>query len=122
VKIQCRALAPRCGKWPFEADAIQIYDHGRYFTVTGRSAGVLTIAGHQRDVEPLIEDLDEDRSGAAGESKARFWKGQPFEAVSLAGTMHRRGMYPESIEAALQEVNLRRWNLYRLAVENLTVL
>ena len=83
---------------------------------------MLTIAGHQRDVEPLIEDLNEDRSAAAGESKARFWKGQPFEAVSLAGTMHRRGMYPESIEAALQEVNLRRWNLYRLAVENLTVL
>jgi hypothetical protein len=36
--------------------------------------------------------------------------------------MHRRGMCPESIEAVLQEVNLRRWNLDRLAVENLTVL
>jgi hypothetical protein len=36
--------------------------------------------------------------------------------------MPRRGMCLESIEAVLQEVNPRRWNLDRFAVENLTVL
>jgi hypothetical protein len=73
VTLQCRAQAPRCGKWPVEAGALQISDHGRYFSVTRRSAGVLTIVGHQRDVELLIESRT--AAVAAGKSKARFQKG-----------------------------------------------
>jgi putative DNA primase/helicase len=61
VKIWCRAKAPRCGKWSVEGGAIEIYDRTRYFTVTGRHSGILTIADHQRDVERLIENLEDGR-------------------------------------------------------------
>jgi putative DNA primase/helicase len=66
VKIWVRARAPRCGRWPIEHGAIEVYDHGRFFTVTGGSNGVRVIADHQADVELLINNLDDGRQQTQG--------------------------------------------------------
>jgi hypothetical protein len=59
-KIWCRATLPGKGrKWEMGAGRkIELYDSGRFFTMTGRSNGVPVITDHQADVEALIQDLD----------------------------------------------------------------
>jgi primase-polymerase (primpol)-like protein len=106
VKIWCRATAPRGGKWPVGGGTIEIYDHGRYFAVTSRSSGVLTITDHQDDVDSLVEYLGADRSASPLTLSGTIPYGtQHHTLVSLAGTMWRRGMTVEAIEAALQVTN-----------------
>jgi putative DNA primase/helicase len=109
MKIWCRAKAPRSGAWPIEAGAVEIYDHARFFVVTGRHSGVLDIADHQRDVELLVAYLDR-RQRPAGRSAAPIGAVIPHGTqhhilVSLAGTMWRRGISVDAIEAALQITN-----------------
>jgi primase-polymerase (primpol)-like protein len=109
VKIWCRAIAPRSGRWPIHAGEIEIYDRARYFAVTGRHAGVLTIADHQRDIERLIENLENGRGARSRIITGAIPQGQRHPAlVSLAGTMWRRGMCLAAIEAALLEVNAKQ--------------
>jgi primase-polymerase (primpol)-like protein len=107
AKIWCRARASRCGKWPIRAGAIEIYDRARFFTMTGQSAGVITIADHQDDVAALVANLDdtdteERRRRTPMPIPEAIPQGQRHNTlVSLAGTMWRRGMTREAIEAAL---------------------
>jgi primase-polymerase (primpol)-like protein len=110
MKIWCRAKAPRCGSWPIGAGAIEIYDHARFFTVTGRSNGVRIITDHQADINSLVEYLGGARPSAspAGISGTIAYGTQHNTLVSLAGTMWRRGMSSEAIEAALQVVNAQQ--------------
>jgi primase-polymerase (primpol)-like protein len=111
VKIWCRAKAPRCGKWPLRSGAIEIYDHARYFAVTGKSNGVQVVTDHQADVESLVAYLDEGNQirSSASVVPLRIPQGKRHNTlVSLAGTMFRRGMSPEAIEAALAETNQRQ--------------
>jgi primase-polymerase (primpol)-like protein len=110
LKIWCKARAPRCGRWPVEGGAIEIYDRARFFAVTGRSNGVLAITDHQGDVATLVENLDEGRR-----QQVRIVipgvipQGKRHPAlVSLAGTMWKRGMCLEAIEAALLITNERQ--------------
>jgi primase-polymerase (primpol)-like protein len=111
VKLWCRAKSPRCGKWPIEHGAIEVYDHSRFFTVTGRSGKVHIITDHQSDVEALVANLDENLEEGQRQAQARaipevIPKGQRHRAlVSLTGTMFRRGMTAEAIEAALLVTN-----------------
>jgi primase-polymerase (primpol)-like protein len=106
VKIWCRATAPRGGKWPVGTGAIEIYDHARFFTVTGRSAGVMAITDHQADVDSLVEYLGVGRSASPLTISGTIPHGtQHHTLVSLAGTMWRRGMSVEAIEAALLVTN-----------------
>jgi primase-polymerase (primpol)-like protein len=107
VKIWCWAKAPRCGSWPVEDGAIEIYDRARYFAVTGKHAGVLAITGHQADVEALITNLDEGQHTPQARAIPEIIPHgtQHNTLISLAGTMRRRGMSIEAIEAALLEVN-----------------
>jgi primase-polymerase (primpol)-like protein len=112
VKIWCRANAPRCGKWAVEAGAVEIYDHGRFFTVTGRSAGIAVITDHQTDIEALVANLDQDRHRHHAGTRAVpevIAKGQRHKTLlSLAGSMVRRGMIPEAVEAALLVTNQKQ--------------
>jgi primase-polymerase (primpol)-like protein len=107
VKIWCKAHLGRGREWSIGAGAIEIYDRGRFFAVTGKSNGVLTIADHQEDIDALIANLDEGRpQGSAHAIPERIPYGtQHNTLVSLAGTMYRRGMTPEAIEAALLITN-----------------
>jgi primase-polymerase (primpol)-like protein len=109
-KIWCRAKAPKCKRWTVGSGAIEVYDHSRFFTITGRSNRVMVIADHESDIEALVANLE------GGEQRSRERKLVSIDAkipkgtrhpmlVSLAGTMFRRGMVPEAIEAALLVVN-----------------
>jgi hypothetical protein len=110
VKVWCKAKAPRCGKWSIGAGAIEIYDHGRFFTVTGQSAGLTTIADHQADIEALVANLDEGRLLSAYTPIPDIIpQGQRHNTLmSLAGTMWKRGMAVEAIEAALLITDARQ--------------
>jgi hypothetical protein len=112
VKIWMKAKAPRCGKWPIEYGTIEVYDCARFFTVTGRSAGVTTITDHQADVDALVANLDEDRRQQPCAAIPNVIpQGQRHNTlVSLAGTMWRRGMCPEAIAAALLATNQQQCN------------
>jgi hypothetical protein len=110
-KIWCRAKAPRCGPWKIGRGACEIYDHSRFFAMTGRHSGVLEIRDHQRDVELLVANLDR-RERPAHRSAAPIGAVIPYGVqhhvlVSLAGSMRRRGMSPQAIEAALWITNLQ---------------
>jgi hypothetical protein len=106
VKIWCRAQAPRCGRWPVEGGAIEVYDRSRFFALTGRSNRVTVVADHAADIQALVANLDENRRryhyaqerGIPGVIP----QGQRHNTLlSLGGTMFRRGMTLEAIEAAL---------------------
>jgi putative DNA primase/helicase len=112
VKIWCRARAPRCGRWTVAAGAVEIYDHARFFVVTGHAGSTIPrlVTDHQEDVDLLTANLDER---GHGDQKPRLSnlipQGDRHNALlSLAGTMWRRGMCPEAIEAALLAVNARQ--------------
>jgi Primase C terminal 1 (PriCT-1) len=113
VKIWCMAKAQRCGKWQIENGAIEVYDHGRFFTITGRAGESIprVLSDHQADVELLIANLDGSakRSSLTLAVSGKIPEGQRHNTlVSLAGAMWRRGMCAEAIEAALNEVNQRQ--------------
>jgi putative DNA primase/helicase len=108
LKIWCRAELPGAGReWTVGQGAVEFYDRGRFFAITGRSNRVLAITEHQPDVDSLIAHLDgSGRRGPAAPIGEKIPFGtQHRTLVSLAGTMHRRGMCTEAIEAALQVVN-----------------
>jgi putative DNA primase/helicase len=113
VKIWCLARAPRCGRWPIQDGAVEVYDRARFFATTGRSIGTSVIVDHQSDIEALVGNLDsgrhpQERASARAVPNV-IPQGQRHTAlVSLAGTMWRRGMCLEAIEAALLEVDQRQ--------------
>ncbi len=113
VKIWARGHLPaNMGKVSIDTGGIEMYDRFRFFTVTG---------DRYRDAPPQIEDHADDvmrmfeafRGGNATQQaididgKIPHGK-QHLTLVSLAGTMWRRGMCNEAIEAALIEVNKRQ--------------
>jgi len=93
---------------------IEMYDHSRYFTVTGRAfrGAPAQIEEHADDVALLYRRL-------TGAQKSR-WPLQPLEGgripygkqhstlVSLVGTLRLRRVCDEAIEACLQIVNERQ--------------
>jgi primase-polymerase (primpol)-like protein len=109
-KIWCRARLSSSGKqWPIEDGAIEIYDRGRFFVLTGRSNGVRVIADHQDDIDSLVAYMDGSASARPRPIGERISYGtQHRMLVSLAGTMWRRGMSVDAINAALQVTNTRQ--------------
>jgi hypothetical protein len=90
---------------------IEMYDHGRYFTVTGRAfrSAPLQVENHAADLQTLYRHLTADRK--------RSWPLQPLQSgriqygqqhstlVSIAGTLRRRHVCDQAIEACLQAIN-----------------
>jgi primase-polymerase (primpol)-like protein len=90
---------------------IEMYDHSRYFTVTGRAfqGAPLEVEDHVGDVLLLYERLNGN--------KIKQWPLQPLVGgripfgqqhntlVSLAGTLRRRRVCDQAIEACLRIVN-----------------
>jgi primase-polymerase (primpol)-like protein len=89
---------------------VEMYDHARYFTVTGRAfrGAPLQIEDHSSDLLLLYERLTGGR---------KTWPLQPLRGgripygqqhstlVSIAGTLRARRVCDEAIEACLQAVN-----------------
>jgi hypothetical protein len=112
VKIFCRGKLPADGVGKTELEdgcAIEMYDRARYFTVTGnvfRNAP-LQIEDHAADVISLFEALrgrGAARYNIPAQGKIRYGT-QHLTLVSIAGTLRRRHICDEAIEACLQAVN-----------------
>lgn len=92
---------------------IELYDHARYFTVTGHAfrGAPLEIEDHEHDLKILYGHLTQGRGR---------WPLQPLDGgriphgqqhstlVSIAGTLRARRVCDEAIEAALQVINERQ--------------
>lgn len=93
---------------------IEIYDHARYFAVTGRvfRGAPLHVEDHADDVKALYAHLTR--------AKVTRWPLQPLPGgripygqqhstlVSIAGTLRARRVCDEAIEACLQVMNTRQ--------------
>lgn len=93
--------------------AIELYDHARYFTVTGRvfRGAPFEVEDHGADLLLLYQRLTRGREG---------WPLQPLPGgqiphgrqhntlVSLCGTLRARGVCEEAIESCLQVVNKKQ--------------
>jgi hypothetical protein len=89
---------------------IEMYDHGRYFTVTGNvfRGAPLQVEDHASDLAALYERLV---------PKVKTWPLQPLEGgripygqqhntlVSICGTLRARRVCDAAIEACLQAIN-----------------
>ena len=108
-KIWCKAKPQRCGKWSIGGGAVEIYDHGRFFTLTGSSNRVQVITDHQSHIDKLIEDLTPDVEPGVPNYKvfaSEITPGERYPALrSVCGTLRRRGICSEAILACLLEMN-----------------
>jgi hypothetical protein len=89
---------------------IEIYDHARYFTVTGRAfrKALMEIEDHAGDARALYDHLTgpKKRWTLQPLKGGRIPHGQQHSTlVSIAGTLRRRRVCDEAIEACLQMVN-----------------
>lgn len=114
LKIWCKGKLPsNVGKVMVSDGGIEMYSRARFFTVTGDPfrGAPLHVEDHASDVLALHAAL----TGRYGR-----WKYQPdaggkiphgrqhFTLVSIAGTLARRGVCPEAIEACLLVINARQ--------------
>ena len=99
--------------------SIELYDHSRYFTVTGRVFGgaSLQIEDHTGDLLKLYERLTAGRRAAQVLHVlpgGRIPQGLRHQTlVSLCGTLRARNVCEEAIEACLQIVNERQFEIPR---------
>jgi hypothetical protein len=93
--------------------AVELYDHARYFAVTGRvfRGGPIEIEDHAGDLLMLYERLAACRKGRLLQplpgGQIPYGR-QHNTLVSLCGTLRTRGVCEEAIEACLQIVNDRQ--------------
>jgi Primase C terminal 1 (PriCT-1) len=93
---------------------IEIYDHARYFAVTGRAfrGAPLEIEDHAADLLSLFGRLTQRRKGQwtlQPISGGRIPFGQQHNTlVSIAGTLRKRRVCDEAIEACLQTINTQQ--------------
>jgi primase-polymerase (primpol)-like protein len=109
IKIWCKGTLPAAVNAKVEDGAIEVYDRRRYFTVTGRKFRCAPdqVEDHQADVMTLYERLS-GRLGPRYEvpTEGTIPKGERHKAlVSFCGTLRRRGICEQAIEACLQAVN-----------------
>jgi hypothetical protein len=98
-------------KRPYHGGAIEIYDRGRFFTVTGRTlnGSPLQIEEHQTFIDGLYRALAGDGDGKC---KADIPRQKPIPEgkrhdylVSVAAQLAARGMGLEEVFAATQAIN-----------------
>ncbi|MBI1789592.1 MAG: DUF3987 domain-containing protein [Acidobacteria bacterium] len=113
IKIWGKGRLPGGGAaFPLGDGRVEIYDQARYFTVTGNHwrGQLLDVEEHQADLDWLLALSPHGQKkipSKLGEGKIR--KGSQHDTlVSLAGSMRRRGMGVDEIEAALQVTNATR--------------
>jgi primase-polymerase (primpol)-like protein len=114
LKIWCRGSLPtNIGKVTVGEGGIELYSRARFFTVTGNAfcGAPLQVEDHASDVLELHAALTRANRGwkYQPEADGRIPHGrQHYTLVSIAGTLARRGVCPEAIEACLLVVNARQ--------------
>ncbi len=115
VKIFIRAKLPANAKHntPYQAGSVEVYDRGRYFTVTGAhvEGTPATIEDRQAELTAVYADVFGAKAEQAAPAAGAV-VGEPIgksrrtpRMVSLAGTLLRQGADPATIEAALLAEN-----------------
>ena len=112
IKIWAKGRLPGGGTaFPLGDGRVEIYDQGRYFTVTGNhwAGQMLDIEEHQADLDWLLALSPHGQKKVGFAVEGTIPKGSQHDTlVSIAGTMRARGCeYPE-IAAALLEINKSR--------------
>jgi primase-polymerase (primpol)-like protein len=115
LKIWARGSIPaNLSKVTVGDGGIELYNHARYFTFTGQRfrGAPLQVADHAADLRALYERLHGSRQHHGG---LRLIAGgliphgrQHSTVVSICGTLRRRGVCDEAIDACLQIVNARQ--------------
>ena len=115
LKMWTRGSLPaNMAKVAVEGGGVELYDHARYFTFTGRRfcGAPLQVEDHAMDVLYLYEQLTNPRKSP--------WPLQPLQGgripygqqhatlVSIAGTLRARRVCEEAIEACLQLINQKQ--------------
>jgi primase-polymerase (primpol)-like protein len=115
LKIWARGSIPgNLAKVTVEDGGIEIYDHARYFTFTGQRfrGAPLQVDEHAADLRALYEHLHGSRQNHGGRTLidgVLIPHGRQHSTlVSICGTLRRRGLCDEAIEACLQIVNARQ--------------
>lgn len=112
IKIWAKGRLPGGGTaFPMGNGRIEVYDQGRYFTLTGNhwAGQMLDVEDHQADLEWLLALSPHGQKKVPFTVEGKIQKGTQHDTlVSIAGTMRARGCeYPE-IAAALLEMNRSR--------------
>jgi hypothetical protein len=114
LKIFARGAVPAALPGVAVGDGqIEIYDRSRYFAVTGRAyrGAPLQIEDHAADLMTLYKRLAPRRGGHSFQplpgGRIPFGR-QHSTLVSLCGTLRRKGVSEEAIEACLQTVNSKQ--------------
>jgi primase-polymerase (primpol)-like protein len=113
LRIWCLAQTPNGLKRLLPDGQLEIYSNCRYFVVTGDRFGdaPLTITDHQSDIDALYQHFPAPAtspfSSIAGVALAeRIVAGERHSSfVSIAGTLRKRGICVEAIEATIRAVN-----------------
>lgn len=114
IKIWCRGSLPANVPGIRVGDgAIELYDHARFFTVTGCAfhGAPLQVEDHAADVMALYNSLTMGKKHwpLQPPEEGRIPYGQQHSTlVSLAGTLRARHVCEYAIEACLLEVNKRQ--------------
>lgn len=117
VKIWCRGRVPADTgkKWPFEDGAIEMYDHGRFFTVTAAVAdgAPSEVEEHQAAINWVYETVTgadaPPRKRASLFTTEKVPGGQRHNfLMSMAAQFRTKGMGPSEILAALKAINAER--------------
>jgi hypothetical protein len=116
LKIFAKGELPGKGKAQRVEDGrIEIYDRGRFFTLTGNvfNDSPSQIEEHQIDIDELYNRISGSSNNGNHQSSHdngnKIPKGQRHDTlVSLAGSMRRRGMSVAAIEAGLWSDNSTR--------------
>lgn len=104
VKVFVKAKLDRAHK----KAGVEVYPYGRFFTVTGEilQGTPETIEDRQSELDALIASEFGSNGHRAEPIPETILDGQRNNTlVSLAGSLHQRGIAPAVIEAALLEVN-----------------
>ena len=120
IKVWCKAKLPGLGRSKKDADGgIEVYDRGRYFTVTGNifNGAPPQLEDHQKDVERLYALVagNGNRSTSKHGPKADLHDSQPVPEgerytylQSAAAQFRVKGMDREEIYVAIAAINQRR--------------
>jgi Protein of unknown function (DUF3987)/Primase C terminal 1 (PriCT-1) len=116
LKIFAKGELPGKGKAQYVEDGrIEIYDQGRFFTLTGNvfNHAPSQIEEHQFEIDVLYKRISGSSNNgnhqSAHDTGNKIPKGHRHNTlVSLAGSMRRRGMGVDAIEAALWIENCTR--------------
>jgi primase-polymerase (primpol)-like protein len=113
LRIWCRARLPRALKRSLPDGGLELYDDGRYFTVTANrfNNAPLELVDHQADIEEILRyfGAHTESSGSSTPGSRiceRIPAGQRYPTfVSIAGTLVKRGVCDEAITAIILAIN-----------------